>query len=200
MAGKFPPPSIRMEDAPMEEIWKDVPGYEGLYQVSDNGNVRRLNWNRTGTTRNITLKPHKNGYRQVLLAKNGKRKMFTVHRLVAMVFIPNPDGLPHVNHIDENKANNIAANLEWCSPSYNVKYSIHRHPERRHGTVQPAWRYGGRMITQFDSNGNLIKIWEGTPELIRDTTWGVSNIVACCSGKRKTAYGFKWRFADEYDR
>ena len=184
----------------MTEVWKDIPGYEGLYQVSDKGNVRSINWRNKGVIRDLRSREHPCGYRQVLLRANGITRMVTIHRLVASAFIPNPNNLPQVNHIDENKANNDVRNLEWCSASYNVKYSIYRHPERKHGTKQPAWKYGNEKIVQLDLNDNVVKVWGGTPELIRDTPWGVSNIVCCCNGGRKTAYGFRWRFANEYNR
>ena len=87
----------------MEEIWRDVVGYEGLYQVSNKGNVKSLNWKNRGYERNLYLKPHNKGYLQVELAKDGKKKCFVVHRLVAIAFIPNPHKHPQVNHIDENK-------------------------------------------------------------------------------------------------
>lgn len=99
----------------MEE-WKNVIGYEGLYEVSSLGNVRNVR-------RNTLLRFSKNqGYLQVYLYKNGIRTGLKVHRLVAQAFIPNPDGLPQVNHKDENKTNNIFENLEWCDVVYNINY------------------------------------------------------------------------------
>ena len=100
----------------MEE-WKNVIGYEGLYEVSNKGNVRNVR-------RNTLLKLSKtnDGYIQVHLYKNGIRTGFKVHRLVAQAFIPNPDNLPEVNHKDEDKTNNNVTNLEWCTAKYNVNY------------------------------------------------------------------------------
>ena len=100
----------------MEE-WKNIIGYEGLYEVSNKGNVRNVR-------RNTLLKLSKNkyGYIQVYLYKNGIRKGFKVHRLVAQAFILNPDNLPQVNHRDENPGNNNVDNLEWCTHKYNVNY------------------------------------------------------------------------------
>lgn len=105
----------------MEEIWKDIKGYEGKYQVSNYGSVKTLNYRRTGTARLLIPKNDK-GYLAVGLYKNGKRKMFLIHRLVAEAFIPNPENLPQVNHIDEDKTNNYVENLEWCTQSYNNNY------------------------------------------------------------------------------
>lgn len=100
----------------MIEEWKAVPGYEGLYEVSNKGNVRNVR-------RNTLLRLQKNqGYIRVWLYKNGIQAGLRVHRLVAQAFIPNPDNLPEVNHIDEDKTNNRVDNLEWCSRKYNVNF------------------------------------------------------------------------------
>lgn len=106
-------------------IWKNVPGYENLYQVSNLGQVRSLNYRRTGETK--ILKPEKDtkGYLRVTLCKNGKRKNCQVHRLVALSFIQNDENLPCVNHKDENPSNNHVENLEWCSYKYNNNFGSH---------------------------------------------------------------------------
>ena len=113
----------------MGEVWKDVPGYEGLYQVSNCGNVRSLDRliKRKGQgdlpLKGGTVKQFSNkGYKVVTLSKESKLKQFKVHRLVALAFIPNPDSLPQVNHKDENPANNCIENLEWCDDRYNSNY------------------------------------------------------------------------------
>ncbi len=111
------------------EIWKEIKGYEGLYEVSDLGRVRSLD--RYVSYVNGQKHLHKgkvlspgvsNGYLQVSLCKNGEIKHPLVHRLVADAFIPNPDNLPQVNHKDENPSNNMVVNLEWCSSEYNINY------------------------------------------------------------------------------
>ena len=103
------------------EKWADILNYKGKYQISNLGRVKALNYRRTKKEKIITLKKSK-GYYQVSLWKNGKRKIFLVHRLVAQTFIPNPDNLPQVNHKDENKLNNCVNNLEWCTQAYNNSY------------------------------------------------------------------------------
>ena len=103
----------------MQEIWRDNKDYEGLYQVSNLRRVKSLNYNRTGKERAIKKKKNKGGYLWVWLHKDGEKKHCLVHRLVVQAFIPNPDGLPQVNHIDEDKTNNCIENLEWCSQKYN---------------------------------------------------------------------------------
>lgn len=105
-----------------KEEWRDIAGYEGLYQVSNLGNVKSLNYSRTGKEKILKQKLNKNGYYSIQLCNNRIRKMYLVHRLVAQGFILNPDKLPCVNHIDENKQNNCVDNLEFCSVAYNNAY------------------------------------------------------------------------------
>ena len=109
------------------EIWKDIEGYEGLYQVSNLGRVKSIyGWcgNRfVKRTKILKLKINNKGYTKVYLYKNKKSKMFFVHRLVAMAFVPNPNNLPQVNHKDGNKLNNSIGNLEWCTCSENIKHA-----------------------------------------------------------------------------
>ena len=104
-----------------EEIWKDITGYEGLYQVSTLGNVKILNYKKTGKSK-IKKSYSKNGYLRLALYKDGKPKNFFVHRLVGEAFIPNPDGKPFINHRDETHCNNCVDNLEWCTAKYNINY------------------------------------------------------------------------------
>ena len=114
----------------MVEEWKDIKGYEGLYQVSNKGNVRTLEHtavNRRGVTyfvkgRQLKLHTYPNGYKDVMLQHKGSSKRFLVHKLVAEAFIPNPNNLPEINHKDETKDNNCADNLEWCTRKYNCNY------------------------------------------------------------------------------
>lgn len=112
-----------------DEIWKDIKDYEGLYQISNYGNVKSLpkeRHNRRGVyiqkEKLLSLTNTSTGYKKVELVKDGKRKGFKVHRLVAQAFIPNPDEKPQVNHIDGDKTNNYVDNLEWATASEN---SIH---------------------------------------------------------------------------
>ena len=101
----------------MEEIWKDIDGYDGIYKISNKGNVYSCISNKL-MVGSIT----KSGYRQVILKGNGKIKAISIHRAVAQAFIENPNNLPQVNHKDENKLNNCVENLEWCSCKYNSNY------------------------------------------------------------------------------
>ena len=110
----------------MNEIWKDIEGYEGLYQISNYGRVKSLRFNHTDNNPRILKNVIVKGYCCVNLYKDKKMKMLKVHRLVAQAFIPNPNNLPVINHIDEDKTNNFVGNLEWCSVEYNSRYGTAR--------------------------------------------------------------------------
>ena len=102
-----------------EEIWCPIRGYEGIYEVSDQGRVKSIGYGKERILRPVR---NNNGYLLVGLRKNREQKWYLVHRLVAQAFIPNPDNLPQVNHKDENKTNNSVQNLEWCDRKYNCNY------------------------------------------------------------------------------
>ena len=103
-----------------KQVWKDIKNYEGLYEVSNYGNVRSLKF---GKIRYLKPANNGNGYNDVILCKNGQKKHFKVHRLVANAFIENPNNYPQINHKDEDKTNNKVENLEWCDNQYNTRYS-----------------------------------------------------------------------------
>ena len=107
----------------MQEIWKDIKDYEGLYKVSNLGQVKSLNYLHTGKEQ--VLKPDKDklGYLQISLCKNGKIKRFKIHRLVAMMFLENLENKPCINHLDCNPSNNNVDNLEWCTQQENIQYA-----------------------------------------------------------------------------
>ena len=116
------------------KIWKDIDGYEGRYRVSNCGRVKSLARTRIGKSGSIVpvaekiLKQNtdKDGYKDVALCTDGHLRYFRVHRLVAIAFIPNPHNYPMINHKDENPANNMVSNLEWCDQSYNTSYSNYK--------------------------------------------------------------------------
>jgi len=160
------------------ELWKDVAGYEGLYEISDAGNVRR---NGKVLNHNVNVK---NGYHSVQLCKNGVHKRVYVHRLVAVAFLPNPKNLPQINHKDEHKENNTVENLEWCSVKYN----------NNHGKNCPTQRISKR-IKQITLNGKLIREWRSATEAGEKGGYSRQHISHCCAGKRKTSNGYRWEFA-----
>jgi len=111
----------------MQENWKDIVGYEGRYEVSDLGNIRNA---RTHYVRSTFIAGR--GYPHITLINNGIRKVHKVHRLVAITWIPNPENKPIVNHLDENKLNCRANNLEWCTPKENLRYSRKLYLDRKY--------------------------------------------------------------------
>lgn len=197
----------------MEEIWKDIRGYEGIYQVSTRGRVKALprtvtdSLGRT-TKRNariLSTPPSvQTGYPSINLTKDGVTKTHSVHRLVAEAFIPNPSGLPCVNHKDESRDNNNVENLEWCTYLYNNNYGTA--PERRDKSIKKYFEthevhsheMPGRCICQYTVKGELVREFVSINDAERELKVGQSSgISACCSHKLKTAYGFVWRFKDE---
>ena len=186
-----------MNDVNTSEIWKDIKGYEGLYQVSNIGRVKSLErvvFRKNGrkfSVKERILKPRPNykGYLQIqLYDSSGKRKFFLVHRLVCEAFHENPENKPCVNHIDENKANNSASNLEWCTYEENLN----------HGTRNArSTKARSKLVGQYTLEGNLVKIWQSTMEVERQLGFNNSNISAAARGKYKTAYGFVWKYIEE---
>ncbi len=168
----------------MKEIWKDIEGYEGLYQVSNLGRVKSLAKTVIYCNGKVyhyaetILKPceQKKGYMKVGLHKGRKTKNAFIHRLVATAFIPNTDNLEQVNHKDENPQNNRADNLEWCDCQYNVDYSL------------------SKPVCQYDMQGKLIAVWKSIIEAKRVLNIPDSNIGNCCRGKVKQAGGYVWRY------
>lgn len=174
-----------------KEIWKDVKGFEGKYQVSNYGNVKSLNWKRANCEKLLYLKKHNKGYRQVELVMNGKPRMYLVHRLVAQAFIPNPNNKPFINHIDANKENNHLENLEWCTQSENVRHSMLLNDNQ--GNSKRVFRR--EHILQTSKDGQVIKIWDKCIDIKTELGYNQTSIFECCEGKRKTAYGYKWQYA-----
>ena len=171
----------------MEEIWKDIEGYEGLYQVSNMGRVRSLRKNiilRQGITR---------GYERVVLSTNNIQKGYYIHRLVATAFISNPDNLYQVNHKDENKTNNRVDNLEWCTREYNYNYGT----RGKRISLKNTNGKKSKITLQYDINGNLIKEWKSTMDVQRNLGFNQSSISKCCRGKYACAYGYIWKYKNE---
>lgn len=164
------------------EIWKDIKEYEGLYQVSNLGNVKRKK-------DNYVFKKNKNssGYRVVTLTKNKMEKSVSVHRLVANAFIPNPKNKSQINHIDGNKMNNIIDNLEWCTASENMEHAYKNNLEI----------LKGKKIIQYDNNINIIKIWNKISDAEKQLNISHGKISMVCRGKRNKAGGYIWRYYNE---
>lgn len=171
----------------MYRIWKDVVGYEGLYQVSNRGNVRSLRYNNTSKTKCIKIYTEKVGYKRVTLSKNGKSKNKRIHRLVAEAFIENKFNYPHVNHIDGDKGNNNVSNLEWCSRSHNQRHAYDNNLiPKKFG--KNHWNYGKTGSMNVTSKKvkciTTGEIFESAHEASRKYNLNFSNICSCCRGNR----------------
>ena len=169
----------------MNEIYKDIQGYEGKYQISNLGNVYSLITNKILKPR-LTL----DGYYQVDLCKNGVKKHLYIHRLVAQSFLDNPKNYKIVNHKDENSMNNIVSNLEWCNSTYNNNYGNCKRKISEANSIK---------INQYDMDGNFIKQWLGINNIERCLKINKGNICMCCKGKRNNAGGYKWKYIQELE-
>lgn len=184
----------------MEEF-RDIPGYEGLYQVSNLGRVRsikrtipHLSGHRTIEDRILIPSINPYGYYQTGLSKDFKCLKITLHRLIAKAFIPNPYNKPQVNHIDGNKLNNSIDNLEWCTQRENM---LHASKMGLMGTPNKG-RTGinnhlSKSVVQMNISGDIIAIFDAIMDAERATGIYHSSISAACLGKNKTAGGFKWK-------
>lgn len=176
----------------MSEVWRDVVGYEGRYQVSSMGCVKSLErkvpkWDGERTVKERILKPGMGGggYLLVNLYAGGKIRKFYVHRLVCEAFHENPDNKPQVNHLNEDKTDNRACNLEWCTAEENTNFGTRN--ERSRKTLS-------KPVGQYTHDGELIKIWSSAREAQRQAGFNQSNISKVACGKYKQAYGFIWKY------
>lgn len=201
------------------EIWKDVEGYEGLYQVSNFGRVKSLNYRGLGKEKVLKQGKHKQGYLLVHLYKDNKQKTSTVHKLVALAFLENPYNFPQVNHKDENKENNKVENLEFCSARYNINYGTRseRVSEKRKGfrftkeaiqkmsdshkgkklpieVVNKIREKNSKTVIQYSLDGTFIKEWKSVIQASRELKISQGHISECCNNKRKSSGGFIWRY------
>ena len=186
------------------EVWKDVIGFEGLYKASDKGNVRsverRDSLGRKCGGRMLNPRYDKDGYLRVTLCKNGKQKTRFIHRLVAGAFVPNPDGYSEINHRDENKVNNYANNLEWCTREHNVNHGtmIERSAQTRSKKVKATNIETNEVIT-FNSTveagrkgydqGGVTKACRGIYKNGRN-----GNLIG---GDGRTYRGYRWEYYEE---
>lgn len=177
----------------MQEIFRDIPWYEWLYQVSNLGNVKSLNY-RWHNIEHI-LKPKKDIYLRITLFKNNKAKIYWIHRLVLLVFTENQNNLPEVNHIDWNKYNNRLDNLEWCTRSYNVKHSYRKLWQKPNKTwLWKFWKlhHNSKKVWQYTKEWMLINIYYAIAEAKRLTN--SNNINLCLLWKIKTSWWYMWKY------
>lgn len=164
----------------MKEEWKDIPGYEGYYQVSNLGRVKSLNYNRENRKQILKQAKDYDGYCLVSLAKNNKHTTAKVHRLVLQAFI-GPSNL-HINHINKIKEDNRLENLEYCTPKYNTRYSC------------------AKTVLQFTKDGKFIREWNCIRDIENELGINHSNISSCCKGKYyKSVGGYVWKYKEEFN-
>ena len=174
----------------MEE-WKDIyytdntsgklMDFRGNYQVSSKGRIKSL---KHGKEKILKLKNEWNGRKYVILSMGNKQYTLKVHRLVAYIFIPNPNNLPQVNHKDECKTNNIVSNLEWCDRKYNNNYGTR---------TERCSKKLSKPVLQYTLDGQFVKEWPSTMECGRNG-YNRGNVYACCLGKLKTYKGSIWKY------
>ena len=179
------------------EIWKDIKDYEGLYQVSNLGNVRSLDmiimqlhyWSKKYVKhiykgRLLKGSKNSNGYKVITLHKGKKTEKKLLHKIIAETFIPNPNNYNYINHKDNNPSNNNVNNLEWCTQSYNIKYAY----EKGNKTQQKK-----KKINQI-KNGNILKTFISISDAERKTGIKGANISKCCRNLRNYAGGYQWEY------
>lgn len=176
----------------MKEIWKDIKGYEGLYQVSNLGFVKSFDrFVSNGIKRGKILrnKVNDSGYVVIILVGyDNKKKSHYLHRIVAETFIPNPQNLPVINHKDENKLNNHVSNLEWCTQKENINYgsSIKRRIENQ------SYR-----VSQYSLSGDFIASYSSAHEIEDKLGYNYQSIQNCCRHEYNQSYGYIWRYFDD---
>ena len=170
------------------EIWRDIEGYEGLYQVSNLGKVKSLNYNRTKKEKILKTVPNSYGYLQLRLSYKGEATHYQVHRLVAEAFIPNPENKPQVNHKDEDKTNNKVENLEWMSSKENINYGTRN---MRSGKSQTNNKKKSKPIYGINIKTNERIEFPSTQEAGRNG-FNQGAIVNCLKGRCKSHKGYKW--------
>lgn len=175
----------------MQETWKAIQGYEELYEVSDLGRVKSL-VDKNGRNRELFISHHKDrkGYLQVDLHKNGVKKMYKLHRLVALAFVEGRDLFKNqVNHLNEDKTDNRAINLEWATASENIN-----HGTRNKRVAETL----SLPIVQLTLDYKFVAKWPSAMEAER-CRFNNSNIIQCCRHKRKIVSGYRWFYLSEYE-
>ena len=201
-----------MEEIKIGEVWKDIPNYEGYYQISNLGRIksvaRKVKYQ--NSYRNVKEKLKKTfigkqGYERVELSKNGKIKKYNVHRIVANVFISNPLNKETVNHINGIKTDNRVENLEWATRSENelhaYKIGLAKNSEKQRNVARLYCKENKiKSIIQLDLDGNFIKEWKSAKEVEEKINISRKNISQCITGKNKTAGGYKWLTKELYEQ
>lgn len=180
------------------EIWKDIEGYEGLYQVSNRGRVKSLS--RKVTNAMFSINEHfvkvvdnGHGYKSVSLWKDNKGKHFYVHRLVALAFVPNSNGYKYINHKDEDKSNNDVSNLEWCTAKYNCNYGNHTKKLKKSYILNG----NNRPIDVYDMKDTFLKTFDCSNDVCRELNIERRALYSVCQGVVKSSKGYRFAFHGE---
>lgn len=166
----------------MEEIWKAIKENE-KYEISNLGKIRNKK-----TGRILKTSINNKGYERVIIYINKKPKCYYIHKIVANVFLENPNNFKEINHKDENKLNNCVNNLEWCSSKYNANYGT------RTKRILKSKEKNLKTIIQKNKQGNIIKIWKNILEIQEKTTYNKQCIYRCCIGKYKSYRNYIWEY------
>lgn len=186
----------------MDEIWKPIVikknnvlyDYTNLYEISNKGNVRNLNYRGTGKIRMFKLHKNNHGYLTVILTKDGERQEFKVHRLVATAFIPNPNNYEVVNHINEIKTDCRVENLEWCTREYNTSYSQKGRPKKGKLKCRKCRIICVETKQIFNSVDEVVvELKRNFTEDMKSGTQSInaSAIYACCNQEKNILYNYK---------
>lgn len=189
-----------------EEIWRDIKGFEGLYQVSNLGRVKSVERLTIRNGRNYPIKEKllslhhdKDGYIVVSLSNLGKSSPYKVHRLVCEAFLPNPENKPCVDHISTIKDDNRVENLRWCTHKENCNNPISH--QKLLNTIQPRYSKdnpNAKAIIQFTTNGEVIRKWNCMDDAAKAFNVHYIGISKCCRGVLKTAYGYVWKYYNTF--
>ena len=187
----------------MTEVWKDIEGYEGLYQVSNFGRVKSLNYSRTGKPKIMKGDFTTQGYYRVSLSKNGTRTNRNVHILVAQAFIPNPEDKPTVDHINRDKTDNRVENLRWATQ---LEQTLNRDPETNRRSAETKRKNGdyeklkemnkelkGKAVIGTSLDDGHVITYE-TMRTAKKDGFDHAGICACCKGKKRQYKGYVWKY------
>ena len=183
----------------MNETFKPIEEFRGAYLISNLGRVKSLNYGKTKRAEFLNPINHHGGYQVVHLCKDGKVYNRMIHTLVAKAFIPNPDNKPLVNHIDGNKHNNVASNLEWVTYKENVRHAIRIGIKDPHSNNIPMGKDNihSKPILQYTKSGEFVKRWDCISDAARAVGCNPCMLVNNASGRTKSARGFIWKYPDD---